>query len=465
MAILKKVIEFDSIFNFDKDESAHLILELLNDRDIAFYHPETKAVTFPRSSKRQGMVNVVHFSDSNLSNHWYLIQLTNIVDGYYTSGFLFNPRKLPGLENTRKWLESGTINFDLTVDKSGFDGLIFSQKRPYHYFYDQYVNYFKLSKLKNIDKYCFRDEDCFFDRAGGITFKKVYDGLCLLFPCTVEGGYFGLEAEEMHHYLREEVSSKNDTSNFKIWIGITGQKRSWIEQIEGYASIINRLAGKFRTMTVCIDGWTNFINEESVNLEDQVVFDKLYKKISTLTNVSVISLINKDYVEKIGHAKACNYFIANSGTGAFIPYMVAGLSGVIHGNGRLNTFNKSYSNRIKLVPNDKVTSEQSSAPMNDSYSIRWEVIYNLLAEDLMINDLIDEPRVESIGKKLFSKLSFNENTTPAEAMRDIAIIFEKLGDINTAYALMLKSKEQKPHGLLINKKVNDYREMLDKKSH
>ncbi|XQF90890.1 hypothetical protein ACOBV8_05945 [Pseudoalteromonas espejiana] len=59
--------------------------------------------------------------------------------------------------------------------------------------------------------------------------------------------------------------------------------------------------------------------------------------------------------------------------------------------------------------------------------------------------------------KVFQNLNFTDQTNPADALRDIAVAFEKVGDRKTAYTLMCKALEQRPNGPFIKQKVNDWK--------
>ena len=41
-----------------------------------------------------------------------------------------------------------------------------------------------------------------------------------------------------------------------VWIGVEGQKRCWLEQVEGYTYILNELFKRYPRLGVVIDGWT-----------------------------------------------------------------------------------------------------------------------------------------------------------------------------------------------------------------
>ncbi|WP_025564758.1 hypothetical protein [Psychromonas sp. SP041] len=452
------MIYINDLFDFDTSKAETFISQLLDNKTISIKHPLLDIPTFPRVSKVKGMANVILFSDELLNNHWYYIQITKLIDGYYLpSGVLFNPRNMPDVSTVKKAIDAGSLKFDLTSSSTKVDGLIFSQKRPYHYFYDQFVNYFKLSAVKNIDEYCFTDNTCFYSDTESTTFKLIAKKGCYFFPCTMPGNYLDKDAVKMHYFLKNNTSKMKVKSEFTIWLGVTGQKRSWIEQVDGYVEIIKNLHTIYKSITVIVDGWTNYENDDSINVEDNDVYDQIKNEFSSVTSIDFVNLINNDYKSKIAYANVCDFFIANSGTGCMVPFMISNIKGVIHGNGLLNTFIHSYDESVKVVPKEKIISEKSKAIMNNSYSIAWQTIYNLLMGLIGSTARLDEPILKLNSKIVFSELTFSNKTQPAEALRDMALSFEKMGDRKTAYTLMCKALEQRPNGVFIKKKVNEWK--------
>jgi hypothetical protein len=453
------MLQVSEILGFNKKEAANFLINLLDAKSVCINHPKLNIPTFARASKTKGMVNVIHFSDQNLENHWYFIQVTKLLEAYIVDDELINPTNLPAIEPVKKWMDDGELSFDLTLSSSSVNGFIFSQKRPFHYFYDQFVNYFTLSAIKNINEFCFTDDYCFYSDIKGTKFKKTSLDGCYFFPCTVPRNIDGEDTDTMHQFLKNNVKSINDVeSELTIWLGITGQKRSWLEQVEGYVAITKKLSVKFNRITVLIDGWTNYENDVSLNVEDNKVFDLIKKELSSFTSVKLISLINENYKTKIAYANVRDYFIANSGTGCMVPFAFCNIKGVIHGNGRVNTFRKIYNENVRVVSKDKIIAEQLGIPMYTSYSIAWEVIYNYLMELMADSTRLDEPNLDS--KIIFSKWVYSKKARPADALRDLAMAFYQTGDTKTAYNIMCKALEQRPDGPLIKQKIEEWRSKI-----
>lgn len=451
------MLQVTELMEYSADEAAEFLIDVLDTKTVIIGHPKLNIPTFARASKTIGMANVILFSDDNLENHWYFIQVTKLLEAFMVDGEFFNPSQLPAAERVKTWIEDEELEFDLATNCNTVDGLLFSQRRPFHYFYDQYVNYYKLSAIKNIDEYCFADDKCFYSETDTTTFKKVKEGGCYFFPCTQPRNLSDKDAKKMHQFLKSNTHKVEIHSELSLWLGVTGQKRSWIEQVEGYIAIVRNLSMDFSHITVMLDGWTNYEGDNSINKDDNIIYDLIERELSVIPSIKVINLINLNYKKKIAYANTCDYFVANSGTGCMVPFMMCNAKGVIHSNGRMSTFQSVYNDNVRTVPNNKILSEQSGIPMYTSYSIAWEVIYNLLM-DLMGNSYrLDEPQLGINSKSVFSKLRFTNKSKPADALREIALAFDQVGDRETAYTLMCEALEQRPNGPFIKQKVNDWK--------
>jgi hypothetical protein len=453
------MLQVSEILGFNKKEAANFLINLLDAKSVCINHPKLNTPTFARASKTKGMVNVIHFSDQNLENHWYFIQVTKLLEAYIVDDELINPTNLPAIEPVKKWMDDGELSFDLTLSSSSVNGLIFSQKRPFHYFYDQFVNYFTLSAIQNINEFCFTDDYCFYSDIKGTKFKKIDKEGCYFFPCTIPRNIDGEDTTEMHDFFRSNIDTIDFDSDLTIWIGITGQKRSWLEQIDGYVSLVKSISAKFDNITVIVDGWTNYEDDKSFNKEDNKVYSIIKDKLSLIKSINLISLIDENYKTKISYANACDYFIANSGTGCMVPFAICNIKGVIHGNGRVHTFRKIYNENVREVSKDKIIAEQIGIPMYTSYSIAWEVIYNYLMELMADSTRLNEPNLDS--KIIFSKWVYSEKARPADALRDLAFAFHQTGDTKVAYSIMCKALEQRPDGPLIRQKVEEWKSEIE----
>jgi hypothetical protein len=453
-----KMYKINELIGQTLSENSAFLVDVIRSKQLIIANPITKIETFAQQSVRIGMNNVVTFSDNKGANVWYLIQLTQLIDGYVVGDYSVNLNEKPDVTKAIRFIKENQVN-QLDGKLNGrVEGVIVSQTRPYHFMYDQYVHLFSQVNKGLLD-YAFTDETCFLDKLpNGKSLQKAQKNQCYLFPTIQAGCYTGEAAIAMNHYLTNQAENIK-SEGLVLWFGITGQKRSWLEQVEGCIALSKEILKYYSHLTLIIDGWTSYHGEGSYTQVDHEVLDQIKHKANGIKGINVVNIIDKDYISKIAYAKIVDYFVVNDGTGALIPYSVCRKKGITHGV--IDTFKRINSSDIKRVPESKITTEKNKIMMNNSYSFSWTIIYNLLVSLGLKGKIIEEETIGAIPSKLiFSKMAIKAKAQPADILRDIALKFEQSGDINTALALMLKAKEQRPEGPLIREKCELYQEFL-----
>lgn len=384
----------EELFSFDKAQATQFLIDAVTSKDLSIKHPTKNIATFSRQSKRYRKANIICFTDEQNANPWYLIQIYDFVNGYICEDQVFNPLNASEINEIERLLCDNQLTFNYYKNSKNIDGLIFSQVRPYHYIYDQYVNYFALSELSNIDEYCYTDKNCFYrELPNNKQLKQVKEQGCYLFPCIKGGDYDSSTATKMHKFLQSSHVSQHVDTELTLWFGITAQKRSWIEQSQSCVKIAKRLSRHYSSITLFIDGWTSLaggVPDSPKDIaRDNSVFFAIRKQLKNEKNLKVVSLIGKDYKDKVSYANTTDAFVANSGTGGMVPMMFSDKPGIIHSNGRLHTFERSYSDKIKVTDIDKITAEEHAIDAG-VYSIDWRVIYNDLCGILQLEDELEE---------------------------------------------------------------------------
>lgn len=185
--------------------------------------------------------------------------------------------------------------------------------------------------------------------------------------------------------VRDRISAL--TQHFPVlWCGITGQKRSWTQQVEGLASVINGLRAAWPNLAVVLDGWTVPLQPtagDRVEIErDMEVAHALEAKLPPGT-VKVMT-IGMTSAEKIAIGQACDLFVANFGSGSIHVARFARAPGVSHINTRFPRTGHVHTHTIE-VPEEFVT--DLPAPENTSldavsYSVSPDVILRLVVQVL-----------------------------------------------------------------------------------
>jgi hypothetical protein len=183
-----------------------------------------------------------------------------------------------------------------------------------------------------------------------------------------------------HYLLKQVLDGKNDEAETKhsavancyplVWIGLEGQKRCWLEQVEGYAYILNNLAKRYPNLGVIIDGWTlPFTPSEKslVNVsQDLAVADKLLRKLKP--SIKHVLTIGGTSRLKIHLGQHVDFFICNFATGSMFISRMLGKPGFCHASNALSAialgnYSQIQSNRrVYLLPQNLVKDRPNIYP-------------------------------------------------------------------------------------------------------
>lgn len=483
--ILNKIIHLQKSENIDK--LIDLWKKTINKSTFELPHP-TQSNMICKAVKNWvfPMTNFIYMVDKDNKNPWIIAQSTNFIDLIITPEKLFHTSKFkngtiyPHISKLAKHIKR---NEDLFYVDKEF-GFLVDNPRPYHFFYDQFkyvVNLKNDAPLKNKEIVY---NGFYNENNKDIDKNKVYllptIASNLLFP---PGKHITIKKfnEKMENQLKGNSEFKTQSNKLLLWYGITGQKRSWLQQVSGFQEITSRLSEYFDEITVFVDGMTAKENEKTETYEDLVIFNQLAEVAPN--NCELISLIDENYKNKIKIANNIDIFIANAGTGCMVPMRFCRKPGVIHSNTQLTTFkipeDSLVKRTLKSLTKDVVLEGKERLDFL-SYHIPWQHIYNLSVK--IINkekstniDIVpcpdidtfmknDNKDVNSLNKKtnLFSNLekNFLNNYKTADCLRDLSLAMEKAGNISLALLLMKEAYELRPTGPFIQKKL---RELYKKK--
>lgn len=468
--------------------------EKVKDKYFELTHPVKKIRTKAFYNIQYGMVNFVIMADSNYENIWIIAQLQNLIDVVIFDNKIFrayHSNVSPILPHINKLYN---VVRDKPKKESHFFGFTLSQVRPYHHFYDHVKFFLDFGNEKPVfnKKSFFIPKSCELEEGGSRVF---------LFPNVIGNNYVNQKRSSLVKILNErmekcvykdallhsegERGKIGKDKQLTIWFGITGQKRSWLEQIEGCINIIKKLRPCFEGVVLYIDGMTAVQGEKVVNEEDDAVYRGIKKGLIEVEGVEVHSLVGWDYREKIVCCDTVDIFIANAGTGCLVPLRFVRKPGVLHSNNKLFAFPDEYPDSVKEVHKSyviDVVNGESDAAMHVSYHIPWQHIFNLAAE--LLNEIkgteitsLDVPPVVDIKKAYDKEMqaqeeirsyfqllenSIKRDPSSPSILRDVAFAFEKAGDIHTAMKIMEKAQLLRPQGPVIKRKLDEYRVALKK---
>lgn len=490
--------ETSQIVRMQKEENIDEILKIwhkkINNGYFELPHPNNSDVTTRAIyNVKYSMGNFVIMNDETNKNPWIFGQCVNFIDLIITETAIykasnFNCENL--LSSIEKLSHLQNSHFEYKSKKFGF---LVSQTRPYHFFYDQLKFFLKIKKT-NINSF----KNAFFspDDYSNVNEEKAS---VFLFPTviannTLQTGLAKKLNEEMEAFVYQEsivnlnhiIEDSSKEYDLVLWLGITGQKRSWLQQVDGYISIIQELQKHFPVIKVYIDGITATDGDTVYNADDVEIFDDIKKGLKNLSDITVISLIGKDYRTKICYCNTTDFFIANAGTGAMVPLRFNKKPGVLHRNTELFTFPDTYPKTVKLTELNYIKDvDLENKKRNDflSYHTPWQHIYNLTIEVInnlkgteilpikvpkMVDFINDENSKKHTKNPKEKNNAFNnlgskikKNHQSADILREVALSFERAGDISTALTIMKKAVQLRPHGSYIKRKVTEYLDKID----
>lgn len=298
-----------------------------------------------------------------------------------------------------------------------FTAFLIGHGRPYHYLYDGMLG------LENIyrsnggfhggNKFYMLQENAFIDAVkiynntqntivvnNNELTKLENDGVIFI----KIGSYFGHGANQINILdLMREVDERilkyiGSTELFRhskenkirknfpvLWLGVTGQKRAWIEQVEGYANIINKIYQSFPGMAIVFDGWTSTLVPNERDKIESVSDRKITSAIKELIpdDIAIIDLIGATVAEKIHTGMLVDCAIVNYATGSMNISRICGRPCVTHMN---NSFQPARAQHIHKnayhIKDEFVTDVLANDSRIDStsYHINWNHIYDALIQ-------------------------------------------------------------------------------------
>lgn len=445
------------------DTALSFIKSSLKRKELILQHPKkTEITTLGKYSISNGYFYIISFSDNNNKNEWFLIQAKEcLAKAIYVNGEFIHNGNLPDKSGIVKLIEASEKD---PKSNKVFDGLIISSNRPHHFIFDQLIHIEKIKDYKILESIKF-DKDSFikFDNFDTADINKLYLRLNL-----GENDFNTPPKNILSHVSnntsKEKLPTIKSHKKIKLWIGTSGIKRSWIEQINGYTEIILRLAKNHDEVEVLVDGMTSFNGQKRIDQSEQKIYFQIQEIIKEHNvNVTLKSLIGKDYREKINSAKDIDFYISMDGAGLIVPLYFLRKPGVTHGTHVLNNYSKIYSKSNIYVDRSYVTAikKDNKNSAQTSYSIPWEAIYNCLVDLNIFEKKLPIPEKQTT--LTFLNFDLLKPYQSADILREVALKFEIIKDYDTAKKIMDLALEQRPTGKFIYKKCQEYKKIVDSK--
>jgi hypothetical protein len=317
--------------------------------------------------------------------------------------------------------------FQATSRHRKFGGYLVGHSRPYHCLYDSLIGFEAIRTANQIG-----DSDLLLSRQGESFFRL---DECL----ELKQKHLILESKDINHHCDDNgvfllylgywvKNAGNDSPNRRladkldqqlvkaacnqstvdqhggltalkqcrplIWIGITGQKRSWVEQVDGIASILNQLIQVYPSMGVVFDGWTSPINPDHYHKRearnDDRVISRICRQLKVTKKNRIGVLAGLPLLDKIRVGLEIDAFISNYTTGSMNVARICKRPGVGHMSQKMMAGPGPHIHFQTLKIESKwVSDEHDPAKPTGyiNYSIPWQVIYNTLIPILSSLDI------------------------------------------------------------------------------
>jgi hypothetical protein len=303
----------------------------------------------------RGGCNFLYFHGNKIP--FFMMQTHVIVDAYYfpTIGLYYGIVSDFRINSLKRFIESLTssnaaLDYLFSPARSTFLGWIAYHNLPYHYFYDVMPMVHVALTDKEACKYpivSIRNEaylklDDFYD----CKLKSLQGESLLLYS---EDGFFirllknnFSKIQNEHNNVDDHIISSITNGRLKykynyniikpvIWIGIIAGKRTWVEQVNGYALIIRKILKIHKNAFFIFDGMTTFEGVPKKNYQEhQTIMEKILSKVSQ--SINYINLNGAYASEKLYFASMVDFFITDGATASmyvakfFKKYGVAFLS-------------------------------------------------------------------------------------------------------------------------------------------
>jgi hypothetical protein len=447
--------------------SQKIIASVLSQPELRLEHPLNGAITICWSSHTEGMDNYLFFADEQGANRWTLFQRESFANAFFADGHAVSLADDFDPTSHQQRILSGAFDSHWHSKKS-FGGLILSSNRPFHYFYDQMMNLpWLVAADQSLASRIHHGPETFL-RANMVnpawsSLQPNTNSFYYVMPTLMGGNWrrdsrpddFFPTAAVMEQMIKTSIVPDRKRSEFVIWIGVVGQKRSWIEQVDGYAEVINKLHSKFPSLHVLVDGLTAPQNKHRRFPEEDVLVEEIAMRL--YGHISVRNLVGEDYPTKLAACATCDVAVVNGGTGSFVPLRILGKPGVVHTGGGLDAFaGASY-------PEDRVAMLGAGFTKDAwhpeftrkdfiSYHLRWQTVFNELlrvcprvAQAFCPVPVPEAPfgkaDLEVIGELLKPKL--RDGVRVGDILMDIANFYMDKEDHSTALALAKQAALQR----------------------
>lgn len=317
---------------------------------------------------------------------------------------------------------SRTPDFFSSEQKPQFGGYLVGHTRPYHCLYDGLLaleHIRQAGELGSNDLIFSKSDEAFLDLHSCLSLEQVHQRLdreSLNQLCAEQNSYLlqlgfwfntrgenqelrqlaeavdkPIRAAAAQHSKMNDIGAIEALKEYKplLWIGITGQKRCWIEQVEGIAALLNTLYEFYPKLGIVLDGWTPPLASSDYHLKeirnDNKVIQQIIRRLAFKTRKNIFITAGLPLLDKVRVGLEIDAFLTNYTTGSLVIARMCEKPGVGHMGRRMMASKHQHIHHGTREPSPCYVCDigDPSTPTGYiSYSIPWQILYNEIL-DLM----------------------------------------------------------------------------------
>ncbi|EFS2207639.1 hypothetical protein HX499_000712 [Campylobacter coli] len=383
--------KWKKIFQLEFFELQHPILNSIKTRGILNFEISDSSV----------YGNYILMIDEENKYPWLLCQFHHTAEMFITQeGIFYSPLAFDWSRwFMREHLSSSlnkilkTINIDELKFKDVPYAILLNNPRPWHYFRDNlsWVYFFELQNKffkgpsyfipkQMVEQEVHQDSNYIFVYPS-VFYHHQSDFLNDIVRCAYQNVY----SESIIG-----IKQNQEKYDLKIWLGLPGERRAWLQQIDGIENIVKELFQYFSNIKIYFDGMTAFENKKIDFKDNNNLFLQIKNRIERINSsekkCQICNMIGLDYRHKIKYCFDADFSISDACTTSLTPLHFCNKPFVgFYGNISfidLEILEKYYP-KIKLV-SDKykkiLNHKPGLGPWTADFHIPFQHIYNLAAD-------------------------------------------------------------------------------------
>ncbi|ECQ9132823.1 hypothetical protein ACNGHC_03605 [Campylobacter jejuni] len=356
------------------------------------YHPiynniKTRAIkNFFAPKKHPRFSNYVFFIDENNQHPWILCQVYDFFQFLITEeGIFSNPISHKGMKEESIWdirrlpmvIDENIGLFEnIKYNDDCLFGWLLRKNRPAHHFFEDIASY----NILEIQKSMFSKESYYTPKVNILPQTRanvfIYPGIFRSLG-NVSMNIYKKSNQKIYEEIVKERIKTTGRNVLIVWLQLPGERRRWIEQIDGSVSIINEYRKYFKNVKVYFDGMTSFDEEKTDFPDNYAIFEQIKSKI-TDGNIELHSMIGKDYRTKIFYCSQVDFAICETGTAMFVPNHVCNKKTVVYyGYKTYENADCYFTDNIYKIDSQYIKLDKLLNNSSFEYHIPFQHIFNL----------------------------------------------------------------------------------------